>query len=91
MRYLPRVRLPEGASLVSFNLETHPHQEFAPVFATAFDMKRAALEGHSKCDAPAIDVSVRLCGMATSDIQVAGYLNQLTKSPLFQDVHLLIS
>src|SRR6185437_5777895 len=33
--------LPAGTSLLSLNLESHPHQEPAPQYSTAFDMKKA--------------------------------------------------
>jgi Tfp pilus assembly protein PilN len=90
-------RLPEGASLVSLNLESHPRHEPAPVFNSAFDMKKANLEARRKTEnntapgAPVIDVTVRLTGLAATDTQVAGYLNLLSRSPLFQNVHLRIS
>lgn len=37
------------------------------------------------------DVTLKLVGMAYTDVQVADYINSLSKSPYFEDVNLLVS
>ena len=86
--------LPVGASLIDLNIESRPRVE--PVGGSPFDMRKAALESQHTAEAGipdvlAQDTIVKVSGMADTDVQVAQYLAQLTHSPLFQDVQLLIS
>jgi hypothetical protein len=90
-------RMPGGASLVDVVLESHARQEAAAPLLTAFDMKKAALEGRRNMDVvgipqnPATEVGVKICGLAETDVEVAHYLSELSHSPLFRDVGLQIS
>lgn len=89
--------LPTGASLIEISLEPRPRQDAAPAGGTAFDMKKAALEARRKAENPTLseipaqDDMLKVSGLAQTDAQVAQYLSQLSHSPLFHDVSLLIS
>jgi hypothetical protein len=89
--------LPAGTSLVEVNLESRQRPEAAAAGNSPFDMKKAALESQRRVeilgtsDIPPQETIVKVCGLAEADVQVAQYLNQLSHSPLFQDVKLLVS
>jgi Tfp pilus assembly protein PilN len=89
--------LPAGASLIDLTVESRPRAQPTPAIATAFDLKKSALkdrqapEPMALAEGTAADVSVKITGLAETDVQVARYLSQLNGSPLFQDVSLLIS
>lgn len=89
-------RLPHGTSLLDLMLESRPHQEVTPQGQSAFDSKKAALEAKHKADAnvieaPKFDVTIKVTGVADTDVQVAQYLTNLNQSKLFNDVNLVIS
>jgi Tfp pilus assembly protein PilN len=90
-------RLPDGASLMDVTLESRPRPEAPAASATIYDAKKAALEARRKADAVALpensslETAVRISGLADTDVEVAHYLSELSRAPLFQDVSLLIS
>jgi hypothetical protein len=86
--------LPQGMSLLSVTMESR-EKAGGPVAAmTAFEAKRAALEGRSvsaPVTAKVYDVFIKLEGVATTDVQVAQFITKLNRSPLFKDVNLVVS
>ena len=90
--------LPVGTSLIEMNLESRPRPETPAAGNTAFDMKKAALESQRHRRKPSEFPTsrrrtsmVKVSGLADTDVQVAQYLKQLSRSLLFRDVNLLIS
>ena len=86
--------LPQGLSLLNVTMESR-EKAGAPVGAmTAFEAKRAALEGRAP-SAPATakvyDVFIKIEGVATTDVQVAQFITKLNRSSLFKDVNLVVS
>lgn len=86
--------LPSGVSLVEFNLDTKETKVAAPV-------KKKAETGsqYNKNDAKEeveppraiVETTLNLKGIAPSDIQVAGYIANLSRSILLSDVELVES
>ena len=88
--------LPDGTSLLEMTLESRPRLDPVPAGSTAFDMKKAQIEARRGAETIGVDIAaeeelIRISGLAQTDVQVAQYLNQLSRSPLFQDVGLLVS
>ena len=86
--------LPQGLSLLNLNMESREKASSAPAAMTAFEAKRAALEGRTAATpvtAKQYDVYIRIEGIATTDIQVAQFIARLNRSPLFKDVNLVVS
>src|SRR4051812_1974401 len=86
--------LPQGLSLLNLNMESREKASSAPAAMTAFEAKRAALEGRAPSaavTAKTYDVYIRIEGIATTDIQVAQFIARLNRSPLFKDVNLVVS
>jgi Tfp pilus assembly protein PilN len=86
--------LPQGLSLLNITMESR-EKASAPVSAmTAFEAKRAALEGRT-VSAPATvklyDVFLKIEGVASTDVQVAQFISKLNRSQLFKDVNLVVS
>jgi len=87
--------LPSGVSLLEFTLESRERKE--TVVATTFEQKKAAIEAQRKVEttgageAPKFDVSMKLTGVADTDVQVAAYISKLNQSTFFKDVNLVIS
>jgi Tfp pilus assembly protein PilN len=85
--------IPGGVSLLDFNLDSKIRS--APVSSapkTAFDQKRADVEASNNApQARVYDVTMRLTGVAATDVQVAQFISKLNKSTLFRDVNLLVS
>jgi len=86
--------LPQGLSLLNITMESR-EKASAPVSAmTAFEAKRAALEGRTVA-APATvklyDVFLKIEGVASTDVQVAQFISKLNRSQLFKDVNLVVS
>jgi hypothetical protein len=89
---------PSGVYLFDFNLEARQRVRSAPVDTskTAYEAKKLAKTGPvAAVAAPAeprnFDVSMKLTGVADTDVQVATFLNKLGRSKLFRDVNLVIS
>jgi Tfp pilus assembly protein PilN len=87
--------LPQGLSLLTLNMESREKASVGPGPMTAFEAKRAALEGRGGAQAPVTakvyDVSIRIEGVASTDVQVAQFIARLNRSPLFKDVNLVVS
>jgi Tfp pilus assembly protein PilN len=84
--------LPPGLSLLNMAMESKERSGAAPPAMTAFEQKRAALEGRTAnaAVAPKIyDVYLKLEGVASTDVQVGDFMEKLKRSPLFKDVNLI--
>jgi Tfp pilus assembly protein PilN len=86
--------IPGGVSLLDFNLDSKLRT--APASSapkTAFDAKRAEAEAgnNSVSQARLYTVTMRITGMATTDVQVAQFISKLNHSTLFRDVNLVVS
>jgi len=87
--------LPGNVSLWEFsklrNQVAAPQQ-----FKTIYEQKKAEIDAArsaaDKASQPRVyDVSMKLTGVADNDQQVAAFINALTRSPLLQDVNLVVS
>ncbi len=93
--------LPAGVSLLDFTLDAKVHSAPAvaaqPAPRTKYEIKRAEVEAKRTAaqaaapEAKSYDVSMKLTGVADTDVQVAAYIKALSESPLFQDVNLVVS
>jgi Tfp pilus assembly protein PilN len=86
--------LPAGVSLLDLSLDSR--KRAAPVIdaKTAFEQKKAALEGRVlqvAAEPARFDVTIKLTGVAGTDVQVAQLITKLNSSSLVRDVNLLIS
>jgi Tfp pilus assembly protein PilN len=84
--------LPPGLSLLNMVMESKERAATAPPAMTAFEAKRAALEGRqvNQVVAPkTYDVYIKLEGVATTDVQVGDLMDKLKRSALFKDVNLI--
>jgi len=84
--------LPPGLSLLNLSMESKERASAAPPAMTAFEQKRAALEGRAANPVVApktYDVYLKLEGVATTDVQVGNFMEKLKRSPLFKDVNLI--
>lgn len=87
-------KMPAGVSLLDLALESRERAKPAPTGQSAFEQKRAALEGRVIAAAPEptlYDVTIKLTGIATTDVQVAEFIRRLNGSALVRDVNLVIS
>lgn len=90
--------MPAGVSLIDLSLESRLKQAPAPAAPkTPFEQKKAELEAKngkaSAAPAPqakAYDVALKLTGVAQTDVQVAQFINRLSRSKLLKDVNLVI-
>jgi Tfp pilus assembly protein PilN len=90
--------LPAGVSLIDMGLDSRVKQAAAPAVAkTPFEQKKAELEAKSGKAAAApvqqaklYDVAIKLTGVARTDVQVAQFINKLSRSTLLRDVNLVI-
>ena len=84
--------LPHGLSLTNLTMESKERASTAPPAMTAFEQKRAALEGRT-VSAPvapkSYDVFLKLEGVANTDLQVGDFMKKLKDSPIFKDVNLI--
>jgi Tfp pilus assembly protein PilN len=94
--------LPGGVSLLEFNLQATRRNLPPPVAAakTIFEQKQQQIakeDAEKKAAAdPTLqprqyDVTMKVTGVADTDIQVSQFITKLNHSPLFKDVNLLIS
>jgi Tfp pilus assembly protein PilN len=88
--------IPTGVSLLDFKLESQLSQ--APVVAkTAFEIRQAEVNAARgiinmpNAQARVYDVSMRLNGVATTDLQVSQFITKLNTSSMFSDVNLLFT
>jgi hypothetical protein len=92
--------LPVGVSLIDLSLESKVRQQAAPPAPkTEFEKKKAELEaknGGAKSATPpppaakVYDVAIKVTGVAHTDVQVAQFINRLSRSKLLKDVNLVI-
>lgn len=88
--------MPAGVSLLDLTLDARVRQTAAPVAKTPFEQKKAELEAKKKGPAPPVaqaklyDVGMKLTGVAQTDVQVAQFINKLSRSKLLSDVNLVI-
>ena len=86
--------LPQGLSLLNITMESREKAGGTVAAMTAFEAKRAALEGRgasAPVTAKQYDVFLKLEGVAATDVQVAQFITKLNRSQLFKDVNLVVS
>jgi hypothetical protein len=86
--------LPAGVSLMDFALDSKPRQAPAPQQPkTPFEQKSTVIGAKPEpaMEAKVYDVSMKVTGLAGTDVQVAQFISKLNTSPLFRDVNLIIS
>jgi len=89
--------LPMGVSLVDMNLESRKRSAPPPAPKSTFETKSAAAAGappvnpKSQVQPIVYDVTMKVTGMASNDVQVAQFITKLNASKLLKDVNLLIS
>jgi Tfp pilus assembly protein PilN len=84
--------LPPGVSLLEMQLTSTPRRVVRSEPKTAFEQKRAASKkAEPRVEPKLFDVSVRVTGVAGTDVQVARLITELKRSNLLKDVNLLIS
>jgi Tfp pilus assembly protein PilN len=85
--------LPNGVSLLELTMESKLHVQPAPPPKTAFDAKRAdSTSNKPPAEQPKLyDVSLKISGIAYTDVQVAQFITKLNESKLLSDVNLVIS
>jgi Tfp pilus assembly protein PilN len=86
--------LPAGVSLVDCALESRKRNTAPPVQKTAFEVKApgtAAAPTVPQVQPIVYDVSLRVTGIASNDVQVAQFITKLNASRLLKDVNLVIS
>jgi len=89
--------MPAGVSLLEFSLDSKPRAASTPAETpkTAYELKKAAKQGAARADAPPppavrqVDVQIKMTGVAQTDVQVAQFLNRLSRSRLLKDVNLV--
>jgi hypothetical protein len=84
--------MPPGLSLLNLAMESRERAGSVPPSMTAFEQKKAALEGRTAAlpIAPKVyDVFLKLEGIAPTDLQVGDFMEKLKRSTLFRDVNLL--
>jgi Tfp pilus assembly protein PilN len=86
---------PAGVSFLDIVLDSKQKHAAAPAPTgkSAIEMKRAAAEAAAAPVAKAklYDVTIRLTGIADTDVQVAQFIAKLNQSKLVRDVNLIIS
>ncbi len=90
--------LPPGVSLLDFGMESKRQSSGqAPAGRTVFEQRKAAMEARQNGAAvPAagpvkFDISMKLTGIASTDVQVAQYMGKLGRSDLLDEVNLLVT
>ena len=86
--------LPPNVSLMDLDLDSRP-RTVAPnpqAAKTIYEQKKLEIEAAKLIGAPkAFDVMFKITGMAGTDVQVAAFMNQLSRSKVFHDVNLVVS
>lgn len=88
--------LPTGVSLVDVVLESRKRSaNAAPAAKTAFEVKAAGSAGAKpqaqQLQPIVLDVTMKVTGVASNDVQVAQFITKLNGSRLLKDVNLVIS
>lgn len=82
--------LPKNVYLVDLSLEGKRKQNNATIAMSAYERARAAktaAKGVSMPEPIVYDVTIRLKGLAFTDQLVVDYMNNLARSPLFEEVN----
>jgi Tfp pilus assembly protein PilN len=93
---------PAGVSLLEFSLDSRRTSTAPPPQRSALDQRRAAVQAARTPSSPApapntppapapihYDVSMKMTGIARTDVQVAQFMQALTRNELLQEVNLL--
>lgn len=86
--------MPAGVSLLDVDLDSRVRVTQAPVAQTAFEKKRTELNNEQSKPAaqPRVyDVTLKVTGIASTDVQVAQFITKLNQSKLLRDVNLVVS
>jgi Tfp pilus assembly protein PilN len=87
--------LPAGVSLVDFAMDSKVHQAPAPPPKPTFETRPTGPGQPPKAEpvmeAKTYDVTMKLTGLANTDVQVAQFISKLNGSPLFRDVNLVVT
>jgi len=84
--------LPQGLSLLNITMDSREKAGGSVASMTAFEAKRAALEGRTVAPATKVyDVFLKIEGVAATDVQVAQFITKLNRSQLFKEVNLVVS
>jgi Tfp pilus assembly protein PilN len=86
--------LPQGLSLLNITMDSREKSGGTTSSMTAFEAKRAALEGRSASapvTAKVYDVFLKIEGIAATDVHVAQFITKLNRSNLFKEVNLVVS
>jgi Tfp pilus assembly protein PilN len=94
--------IPNGVSLIDMMLDSKKRVEKKESSKSAFEAKRSVADARKKKDSPAAnapqaseakiyDVTLKITGMAYTDVQVAQFISRLNASKLVKDVNLVIS
>jgi Tfp pilus assembly protein PilN len=89
--------IPAGVSLLDFDLSSRIRSAPAPVATTAFQQRAAEVNSaaaaaiNQTSQARSYDVTMKLTGVATTDVQVAQFITKLNSSDLLTDVNLVVS
>ena len=82
--------LPAHVSLLDFGLDSRPRVIAAAAASpNAFEIKKP--DAKTDTGPRYYDVSFKITGTAENDMQVAAFMNQLARSPLFREVNLVVS
>ncbi len=83
--------LPQGVSLTDFLLTSNKRNTM-PAARTAFEAKASATSIVGQvADAKIYDVTLKIGGLAPTDVQVGDLLKKLKAIPMFKDVNLIIT
>jgi len=89
--------IPAGVSLLDFELSSRIRSMPAPAPVTAFQQRAAevntaaAAAANQVSQARSYDVTMKLTGVATTDVQVAQFITKLNGSELLSEVNLVVS
>jgi Tfp pilus assembly protein PilN len=88
--------LPAGVSLLDLQMEARRVAAAAPVAKTIYEQRKQEIDKEKAAKEAALrprvyEVSMKLTGIADTDVQVAAYISKLNRSPLFKDVNLVVS
>jgi hypothetical protein len=85
--------MPQGVSLLDLTLQSSKRSTApAPAAMTAFEKKKAAIETSKKSSAePSVfDVTIKLVGIAGTDLEIAQFIRKLSEHEYFRDVNLVV-
>jgi|SRR5688572_6300457 len=93
--------MPPGVSLLDLSLESRKRLAPAAPTKSAFEAKKSAAAGGAAnkkkgnaqpgSEAKLYDVSIKITGVAGTDVQVAQFITRLNQSALVRDVNLVVS